>query len=189
MVAMAGSAREVGAQATASLPAAELEPLAPAGFDALFDAHFGRAVRLAWLLAPGDPGAAEDAAADAIARVWPKWAKGGISDFWPYLRIAVVNGVRGRGRRVAIGRRHEPTLVEASVTDAFEIAVVDRAVLADALRALPDRQRTAVVLRFYEDLSEAECARVMSCSVGTVKSTTSRGLAALRAQLEANRDD
>jgi RNA polymerase sigma factor (sigma-70 family) len=189
MVAMAGSAREVGVQAGAGVTAAELHSAAPAGFDALFDEHFDRAVRLAWLLAPGDQGAAEDAAADAIARVWPKWVKGGIDEFWPYLRLAVVNQVRGRGRRISIARRYEPVLGAATVDDDFQIAVVDRAVLADALHALPDRQRTAVVLRFYEDLSEAECARVMKCSLGTVKSTTSRGLAALRTMLETSRDD
>jgi RNA polymerase sigma factor (sigma-70 family) len=189
MVAMAGSAGEVGAQAATGVTAAELQPTAPAGFDALFDAHFDRAVRLAWLLAPGDPGAAEDAAADAIARVWRQWAKGAVDDFWPYLRIAVVNQIRGRGRRVAIGRRHEGALTQPTVGADFEIAVVDRAVLAAALRALPDRQRTAVVLRFYEDLSEGDCARIMRCSLGTVKSTTSRGLAALRVLMEANHDD
>ena len=55
--------------------------------------------------------------------------------------------------------------------------------------ALPKRQRTAVVLRYYEDLSEAESARAMGCSVGTVKSTTARGLLALRAQLERMSND
>ncbi|HEX4491089.1 MAG TPA: sigma-70 family RNA polymerase sigma factor [Acidimicrobiia bacterium] len=187
---MAGSAREVGAQTSADVAATELHSATPAGFDALFDAHFARAVRLAWLLAPGDQGGAEDAAADAIARVWPKWAKGRVEEFWPYLRLAVVNQVRGRGRRLAIARRYEPIVGGAATrADDFELAIVDRALLTDALHALPDRQRTAVVLRFYEDLSEAECARVMGCSLGTVKSTTSRGLAALRALLETSRDD
>jgi RNA polymerase sigma factor (sigma-70 family) len=189
MVAMAGSAREVGAQTAAGVTATELHSAAPAGFDALFDEHFERAVRLAWLLAPGNPAAAEPAAADAIARVWSKWAKGAVDDFWPYLRLAVVNQVRGRGRRIAVARRHEPMIGAPPGDDDFEIAVVDRAVLATALRGLPERQRTAVVLRFYEDLSEAASARVMGCSIGTVKSTTSRGLAALRAVLEATRDE
>lgn len=190
MVAMAGSAHGVGAKSAVGVTAAELEPATPAGFDALFDEHFERAVRLAWLLAPGDQAAAEDAAADAIARVWPKWAKGRVEEFWPYLRLAVVNQVRGRGRRLVIARRYEPIVAGAPRgDDRFEIAVVDRVVLADALRAMPDRQRTAVVLRFYEDLPEVECARVMGCSIGTVKSTTSRALAALRATLEASRDD
>jgi len=55
--------------------------------------------------------------------------------------------------------------------------------LLAALRTLPDRQRTAVVLRHYCDLGEAEVASVMNCSVGTVKSNTSRGLASLRLRL------
>ena len=198
MVAMMGSGEDTGSAAAtravdaSAPPAAELHSSAPAGFDILFDTYFDRAVRLAWLLAPGDPSAAEDAAADAIARVWSKWAKGRVEDFWPYLRMAVVNQVRGRGRRFAVGQRRMGTAVagESDQTRAdFQIAIVDRAFLADALRALPIRQRTAVVLRYYEDLSEADSARAMGCSVGTIKSTTARGLQALRAQLGSNRDD
>ncbi len=60
-------------------------------------------------------------------------------------------------------------------------AVDDADVLRRALLALPPRQRAAVVLRHYEDRSEAETAQVLGCSVGTVKSLSSRGLAALRA--------
>ena len=168
--------------------AADLHSSSPPGFDALFDTYFDRAVRLAWLLAPGEPSAAEDAAADAIARVWPKWAKGRVDDFWPYLRVAVVNQVRGRGRRFALGKRFGTIATNNDPGD-LEVAVVNREMLAAALRALPERQRTAVVLRYYEDLSEAQSARTMGCSVGTVKSTTARGLLALRAQLESNRDD
>jgi RNA polymerase sigma-70 factor (sigma-E family) len=188
MVAMTG--RGEGTEAvTATVPAAaELHSTSPAGFDTLFDAYFDRAVRLAWLLAPGDPSAAEDAAADAIARVWPKWAKGRVDDFWPYLRVAVVNQVHGRGRRFAIAQRRAGSGTNEDPGD-FAVSVVNREVLAAALRALPIRQRTAVVLRYYEDLSEAESARAMGCSVGTVKSTTARGLLALRAQLERMNDD
>jgi RNA polymerase sigma-70 factor (sigma-E family) len=182
MVAMMGRGEEV--EAALATPA-ELESSAPTGFDTLFDTYFDRAVRLAWMLTPGDPSAAEDAAADAIAHVWPKWAKGRVDDFWPYLRMAVVNQVRGRGRRFAMVQRHRRGERVDGGGD-VAIGVVDRAVLADALRALPPRQRTAVVLRYYEDLSEAESARAMGCSIGTVKSTTSRGLLALRAQLGTN---
>jgi RNA polymerase sigma-70 factor (sigma-E family) len=196
MVAMMGSGKDVeaaGPQAppidASAPPAAELHSSAPTGFDVLFDTYFDRAVRLAWLLAPGDPSGAEDAAADAIARVWSKWAKGRVEEFWPYLRVAVVNQVRGRGRRFAIGQRRFATATAGAYDETradFQMAVVDRAFLADALRALPTRQRTAVVLRYYEDLSEAESARAMGCSIGTVKSTTARGLHALRAQLGSN---
>ena len=185
MVAMVGRGKDIEAAATPAPLAAELQSSSPPGFDVLFDTYFDRAVRLAWLLAPGQPSAAEDVAADAIARVWPKWAKGRVDDFWPYLRVAIVNQVRGRGRRFGLAARYEVELRGSE----HEAAVVDRAVLASALRALPTRQRTAVVLRYYEDLSEAETARAMGCSVGTVKSTTARGLSALRSQLETNRYD
>ena len=57
-----------------------------------------------------------------------------------------------------------------------------------AVQALPPRQRAAVVLRYYEDLSEAETARVLNCSLGNVKSQTSRGIAALRSSLAGNPD-
>jgi RNA polymerase sigma-70 factor (sigma-E family) len=188
MVAMVGRSKDMGAATTPAPLPAELESSSPAGFDALFDAYFDRAVRLAWLLAPGQPSAAEDAAADAIARVWPKWAKGRIDDFWPYLRVAIVNQVRGRGRRFGLAARYEVELRD-ELGGNLESAVVNRAVLAQALRALPTQQRAAVVLRYYEDLSEAETARAMGCSVGTVKSTTARGLSALRTQLGSKFDE
>jgi RNA polymerase sigma factor (sigma-70 family) len=187
MAVMMGRGKDMEAAAPAP-SAAELHSSSPAGFDSLFDTYFDRAVRLAWLLAPGEPSAAEDVAADAIARVWPKWAKGRVDDFWPYLRVAIVNEVRGRGRRFAAGQRRATARAHGDVGD-FEVTVVNRALLADALRALPVRQRTAVVLRYYEDLSEAESARAMGCSLGTVKSTTARGLLALRAQLGSSHDD
>jgi RNA polymerase sigma-70 factor (sigma-E family) len=185
MVAMVGRGKDIGTAATPAPLAAELQSSSPPGFDVLFDTYFDRAVRLAWLLAPGQPSAAEDVAADAIARVWPKWAKGRVDDFWPYLRVAIVNAVRGQGRRFGLVPRYAVELRGSE----HEAAVVDRAVLASALRALPTRQRTAVVLRYYEDLSEADTARAMGCSIGTVKSTTARGLSALRSQLESNRYD
>lgn len=188
MVAMVGRGKDIEAAATPAPPAAELHSSSPPGFDVLFDTYFDRAVRLAWLLAPSRPSAAEDVAADAIAKVWPKWDKGRIDDFWPYLRVAIVNQVKGHGRRFGLAARYEVEIRD-DLGGNLESAVVNRAMLARALRALPARQRAAVVLRYYEDLSEAETARAMGCSLGTVKSTTARGLSALRAQLESNRDD
>jgi DNA-directed RNA polymerase specialized sigma24 family protein len=61
-----------------------------------------------------------------------------------------------------------------------------RAELFDALASLPPRQRAVLVLRYFEDLSEAQTAQTLGCSLGTVKSTASRGLARLRETLEAN---
>ena len=177
MVAMVGRGKDIEAAAIPAPLAAELQSSSPPGFDALFDAHFDRAVRLAWLLAPGQPSAAEDVAADAIARVWPKWAKGRVDDFWPYLRVAIVNQVKGHGRRFGLAARHTVETRD-DLGGELQSAVVNRAVLAAALLTLPARQRAAVVLRYYEDLSEAETARAMGCSLGTVKSTTARGLSA-----------
>jgi RNA polymerase sigma factor (sigma-70 family) len=176
------------AEDTGVLPAVELQSGAAASFDGLFDTYFARAVRLAWLLAPSAGSAAEDAAADALAKVWPKWTKGEVDDFWPYLRVAVCNEVRMRGRRFSVAARFTAARDRDTET-AFDAGVVNRAVLADALRALPDRQRSAVVLRYYEDLSEAATAKVMRCSLGTVKSTTARGLLALRTILERASDN
>lgn len=70
----------------------------------------------------------------------------------------------------------------ASGPDAYD-RVADRDLVLGALRGLPKRTRAVLVLRYYEDLSEAATAEVLDCSVGTVKSLASRGLARLRRQL------
>jgi RNA polymerase sigma factor (sigma-70 family) len=71
-----------------------------------------------------------------------------------------------------------------AVTDDHAGAVADRDLLMRALAGLPKRQRTVLVLRYYSDLPELEIADVLGCSVGTVKSQASRGLARLRAVVE-----
>ena len=172
---------------TATVPAGPVAPLA-AGFDALFDEHFARAVRLAVL--SGSPGIdAQAVAADALARVWLKWQTRAVDDFWPYLRVAVVNGVRSAERHRRVVERHARATPPVDADPAAEPLIVEREAIATALAKLPNRQRTALVLRYFEDLSLAECARVMRCSVGTAKSTTARALAAMRIVLEEQRDD
>ena len=188
MVAMVGRGKDIGAAATPAPPAAELQSSSPPGFDVLFDTYFDRAVRLAWLLAPGRPSAAEDVAADAIAKVWPKWAKGRVDDFWPYLRVAIVNQVKGHGRRFGLAARYAVEIRDDLGAN-LENAVVNRAVLAQALLALPARQRAAVVLRYYEDLSEAGDGSRDGLLARNRQEHDRRGLSALRAQLESNRDD
>ena len=163
--------------------------LSEADLAALFRARHLELVRLATLLL-GDQAAAEDVVQDVFARVhagWARLAANGLSV--SYLRTAVVNGCRSVQRRRVIARRFgvsreaelwsEP---HESAEAAVLLAEEGRRVLR-ALAALPQRQREALVLRYYQRLSEAEIAEAMRISRGTVKSTTARGLAALSRKL------
>jgi RNA polymerase sigma-70 factor (sigma-E family) len=157
--------------------------LQPASFDELWERHATRAMQLAGLLT-GNVTQAEDAVAEAFARVFPRWQRGKVEAFWPYLRTALVNQVRGTARRsrtAALWRLGQAPTVDAP---SAEQDIAERAELAVALRQLAPLQRRALVLRFFEDLSEADTAQLLGCSVGTVKSSTSRGLAQLRALLQ-----
>lgn len=133
--------------------------------------------RIAYLLT-GDHHAAQDLMQSALVRLaghWRRVAAGG--DPEAYLRRIMVN------ERNTWWRRRPPEPMEAvpdrSGRDEAADAVA-RASLMAALRALPPRQRAVIVLRFYADLSEAETARTMGCSVGTVKSQAHVALARLR---------
>ena len=156
-------------------------------FDELFLKHYAPALRLAALL-EGDPTRAEDAVCDAFARVYARTRRGGVDDVGPYLRQAVVNAVRGSWRRRQVERRHARRLeIDASAdasAGAFEVDIVERDAVWAALRQLPPGQRRVVVLRYYEDLSEAEVARLLRITAGTVKSQAAKGLAALHVMLE-----
>jgi RNA polymerase sigma-70 factor (sigma-E family) len=143
----------------------------------------------------GDRQAAEDLLQTALVRTALRWRQAKQNPD-AYLRQVLVNLVRDNWRA---GRRRAPELSLEAATDdtggaAFqdrfsvpssEAALDDRDELLAALRQLPARQRTAVVLRFWEDLSVAETAVLMGCTEGTVKSATSRGLDRLRIVLTA----
>ncbi|MBI4882924.1 MAG: sigma-70 family RNA polymerase sigma factor [Actinobacteria bacterium] len=129
-------------------------------------------VRLARLLTGTDP-AAEELVQDAFLRVGPRWDV--IENPVSYLRAAVVNGCRNHQRRRKIERREIP---------AAGVADDDRFELRGALEALPVRQRSAVVLRYYEDLPEAEIAELLDCSVPAVKSLLHRAVQDLRKVIE-----
>ena len=157
---------------------------ARAEFGALYDAHHRKAYRLALLLT-GSPAAAEDAVAEAFARTWPKWRAGQVRDPGAYLRRAVVNQVHGGFRKRFYERREEQRRrADDRGVRALDDQAADADRLARALAALPPRQRAAVVLRYYEDLSEADTAAALGTSVGTVKAQVSRGLVKLRGLLE-----
>ena len=153
-------------------------------FASVFNHHHRGALRLAYLLI-GDRHQAEDAVSEAFAKVYVQWSRGRVHDVGPYVRRAVVNQVNSRFRRRSVERREAERLRgddrggrgHADQAD-------DHDAVWGALAHLPERQRAAVVLRYYEDLSEADTAAILGCSVGTVKSQVSRGLARLRELLD-----
>jgi RNA polymerase sigma-70 factor (sigma-E family) len=166
-------------------------PRAPGGarqqVAALYQAHALSLVRLAKVML-GDQSAAEDVVQDAFLGLYRRWPSLDSPErVLGYLRVSVVNGCRGAYRGQARRDRYLSRAVKPDdIVSAEETALIgeaNREVMA-ALRALPARQREAVVLRLYLGLTEAETAQAMSVSVGTVKSATSRGRTALARMLE-----
>jgi RNA polymerase sigma-70 factor (sigma-E family) len=154
------------------------------GFEAIYAAHHREALRVAYLLT-GDADLAEDAVAEAFLRVYRAWRAGGVEHPRAYLRRAVVNEVHSRFRRFAVERREAARQRgDARGALAVDESVVESEAMLAALRRLPARQRTAIVLRYYADATEAEIAEVMGIAPGTVKSATHRGMAMLRRLLE-----
>jgi RNA polymerase sigma-70 factor (sigma-E family) len=136
-------------------------------------------LRTAWLLT-GDWQTAEDLVQTALMRCYPKWSRiePGAAD--AYVRRTMVNLHASAWRRRWRGEVPTRQLPEhAALTDEYA-ATDERQTLLVALATLTPRQRAAVVLRYFEDLSEADTASALECSVGTVKSQTSKALAALR---------
>jgi len=156
------------------------------GVEVVFRSEYRRLVGLARLLVD-DPGQAEEVVQDAFValhRSWTRLRDPGAAPAW--LRQAVVNGSRGTLRKRATARKHlkvvEPSL--ASGPDEGAVLADEHAVVAAALRDLPDRQRACLALRYYDDLSEAQIAEALGISTGSVKTHVHRGMAALTAALE-----
>ncbi len=135
-----------------------------------------RAVRLAGLLTQ-DARAAEDLAQEAFTRVYPKWSR--VDNPQAYLRASVVNACRSWQARNHTERSKLPLMTTPNTAE------LDFDSLADAVAALPYRQRAVLVLRYHADLSEAEIADALGCRPGTVKSLASRALASLKKDIEA----
>lgn len=145
-------------------------------------------LRLAWLLVV-DQQAAEDLVQTALEKTLPRWQSIRDGDPLSYVHRVMVN------TRTSWWRRHKGReTVAAEVAEAIDPAdraerIVDRDLLATAMRELSDGQRKVVVLRHYADMSEAQVADVLKCSVGTVKSQNARALARLRAALRTQTAD
>jgi RNA polymerase sigma-70 factor (sigma-E family) len=140
-------------------------------------------VRLAYALT-GDQGHAEDVAQAAFARAyasWPKIRRTGNPE--AYVRRIVINENRNRFRKQRVAERLTGAPPESSSADTTR-QYDERSALIAALQRLAPRQRAVVVLRYWLGLTEAEAAAELNCSVGTVKSQTSRALATLRQSTE-----
>jgi RNA polymerase sigma-70 factor (sigma-E family) len=148
----------------------------------LYAAHAGEAVRLAYLLT-GNRALAEDLAQEAFVRLFGRFRDLRQAEaFRAYLRTTVVNLSRSHFRRVKVERAF---LARAAAEPAPAGSDPhERGEMWEALGTLTPRQRAAIVLRYYEDLTEAQTADVLRCPVGTVKSLVSRGTERLRRELE-----
>jgi RNA polymerase sigma-70 factor (sigma-E family) len=142
-------------------------------FESLYAEEVDAMSRLAFLMV-GSVDQAEELVHDAFARLYERWDR--VDNPGGYLRTCVVNGCRDRLRRRRVEERHASAAVGGSDPDTDH--------LADVLAALPYKQRAAVVLRYYEDRSEADIADLLGVRPGTVKSLLHRGLASLREVLE-----
>jgi len=158
----------------------------PAGIDALFVHEYAGLARLAFLLTD-DRSSAEEVAMEAFARALAGWRRIRSMDRPDlYLRRIVVNlcssNIKRRGIERRANARAAAQRLEVPPPSASEPSI------AKAVSELPVRQRACVVLRYYEDRSEAEIAEVLSCSVGTVKSQLSKAREKLERELRAFTD-
>ena len=160
-----------------------MDPSAEHEFEAFVAQSSRSLLRTAWLLT-GDRGAAEDVVQTALERTAQRWTRLS-GDPQGYARRIVVNLAHDSWRRQkrrphVVAATHELTVrQEPSVADDSG-ALVERNALMQALRALPHRQRSVLVLRYFLDLDEATIAATLDISAGTVKSSASRALNRLR---------
>lgn len=137
----------------------------------------------------GDTVLADELVADVLGRAYERWAQvSAARDRHAYVRRMLVNEFISHKRREARTRPH-PEITQLADLRATRLGTTgpdpedvqaDRSALIDELSRLPARQRAAIVLRFYEDLSDDDIAATLGCRVGTVRSSISRGLGTLR---------
>ena len=158
-------------------------PLGAVELEAAHREHYRSLVRLASLLVD-DVGTCEELVQEAFVQVWRRGPGLRVDDrLAAYLRSAVLNGARSHLRRRLVARRHLAAVATPAVSE-DQVASGDEHRVLSALRSLPARQREVLVLRYYLDLSEAEIARTLGVSAGSVKTHAHRGLQALAQRLE-----
>jgi RNA polymerase sigma-70 factor (sigma-E family) len=147
-----------------------------AGFDAFVTTHSASLLRFAWVLT-GSRHAGEDLVQDSLLKAWRRWGRVECAnDPARYVRTIVVHTYVTARRRQ--WRREVPTerLPEEPTTEDGDLRLAFLAVLRD----LPPRQRAVLALRYYADRTEAQTAESLGCSIGTVKSQSSKALETLR---------
>ena len=151
----------------------------------LYSLHYRALVRLAALLVRDTP-TAEEVVQDSFVAMHGGWQRlRDAEKALAYLRQAVVNRSRSVLRhRTVVDKNLQKAPPDMPSAEHGALVLLERSAVVAALRGLPDRQREALVLRYYADLSEAEIATAMGISRGAVKSHTARGMAALRNALE-----
>ncbi|MQY12338.1 RNA polymerase sigma-E factor [Streptomyces sp. RB5] len=156
-----------------------MDPASEDSFREFVEGRSAVLLRLALLLSGGDTGAAEDLLQNALIKAAGRWQR--IEEPEAYVRQVLYRQQIGRWRLKWPGR--EQSVAEPPEGSGGDLAnaVELRLVVGRALRRLTTRQRTMLVLRYYEDLAEADVAELLGCSVGTVRSTTHRALGKLRA--------
>lgn len=147
----------------------------------LYERHAPDAVRLAYLIT-GDRSLAEDLVQEAFVRMYGRFRDLRSADAFPwYLRRTVVNLANSHFRHQKVARSYVEREGRRPADGAPDLGA--RQEMWESLLQLPERQRTAIVLRYYEDMTEAQTAEVLGCRLGTVKSLVSRGLEALRNEM------
>lgn len=153
-------------------------------FDLFFAQHYPRVCRALWLSIGRQSHDVEDAAQTAFAKAFQKWravSRLNRPEAWVYV-VAFRQAIRQRRREARVVVAAQALVQEPTAGD--ESAKLDvKLVVAAALNNLPPRQRMAVTLRFYADLTNRDIARAMRCREGTVKATVHAGLVNLRSQL------
>ncbi len=149
-------------------------------FEEFMTSRWPGLVRLAFGLT-GDRWLAEDLAQTALASAYASWWRvRRADDPDAYVRRILVNASRSRFRRHRVTEQPAASAPEVAVPDPAA-SVDERSALVEALQALPQRQRAVVVLRYWEDLSDAQAGALLGCSASTVRSQAARALAKLRA--------
>jgi RNA polymerase sigma-70 factor (sigma-E family) len=151
----------------------------------LYSRHYWSLVRLAGLLVRDEP-TAEDVVQDCFVSLHGRWHRlREEGKALAYLKQAVLNRSRSVLRHRSVADRNAPKPTpDMPSAEHGAIVLLERTAVISALQSLPDRQRQALVLRYYGDLSETQIAAIMGITPGAVKSHTARGISSLRARLE-----